>query len=83
MTVIGNLNQYTSIATEATRISFLLIERRLSNFIGTFNKVKVRNTKVKELEDLVAKARLELKTHRRQVVLEQILDDLEFNLAKL
>lgn len=74
---------YTQISIQLAKLSYQVLERRMVLSTASLNKKKIDEKKRAELSELIHRIRRELGTTRRQVVVEDLLDQLETRLERL
>lgn len=77
-------NIYNELSIQFAQMTNQVFQNRLISYVKKLNAKKgVEKHKVVKLSELVRQARHELQTTKRQVVLEDLLDELEVALLKL
>lgn len=74
---------YKEISIKMAKMSYIMLEDRLTGLVNMFRNKKIDDRKKKDLHELIDKTRQELRTTRRQTVIEDILDEIEAKLDRL
>ena len=75
--------EYRQIAMEIRKMSIALFENRFKSLLAYLSGKNLQNRNKQVLQELVEKIRYELNTTKRQVVIEELLDEVEIRLDRL
>ena len=75
--------EYRQIAMEMRKMSIALFENRFKSLLACLSGKNLQNRNKQVLQELVEKIRYELNTTKRQVVIEELLDEVEIRLDRL
>lgn len=75
--------EYRQIAMEMRKMSITLFENRFKSLLARLSGKNLQNRNKQVLQELVEKIRHELNTTKRQIVIEELLDEVEIRLDKL